>query len=1689
MTIRVKYMIINCKTVLLGFLSLLYSISSTASQWVLNSEELDSVFSHEMIIDAPSTSTDNNKFGSAVSLDGTMLAVSDPRSDIAGEVYLYQLSNRSQKIIKRITPSDGQISDAFGHNVEMNKGTIAVASSCFLENSGGCVYVYQPQPDGTYKEQKIQVTHHAFHNSFSFGEALALEGSTLVIGSSGKLADGKEYGMVFVYTKNAHGQYELTEELSPAAPQALSRFGSSVSIDNGIIAVGAPGYNDNHSTGQVFYFKKDEQGNYQESSHKTRASSSTLGASTRIINNNILSSFTSAELDDMFTLYSTIDKSFSIVKTAFVDDVHRTITNTGWLNIANNKSVITLSQGSSNSFPPHYQCNNLGCLDLYLHQFELNNGIKKSERRFRFGGNSRVMASNLSSLGFYDNNAISVNNQFVALGCTDCYTTDDTGYPLEGEKRRSGKVYLMGLDTALTNNEYISVNSDENMPITSFAKLSSPSENIQMTGEDAELFAITSSGTLSLKSLPNFESPADSNADNIYKVTLSLDQSKVINVEYRINNIPDSDLDGIEDNIDRDDDNDGVPDTIEEQQGSDPKDIRSYLDSDGDLVPDHFEDGTFGHDVNVPDALDSDMDGVSDYIEYYSGENDAPLWRIKTNNSLGLSSTVYTQYGDHHRITEQDFGQVNSITVDNDFLFVGDRANHTVFVYKTSDSGAVFYTALQPFDKELSVDNRFGWSLDADNNTLVVGAPSDGELGKSAGAIYVFQWNEYGAFTQKKITPNSLKAEDGFGKSVAIDNNSIVVGAENCSPNGVRTGCAWVLKRQINGSYTETLLTPKAGSEWMMFGSDVAIEDNTIVITAPGDDLIVEDGGSAYIFDYQSDGTYNQQKIHSINPQYRDDFGQSVAIYNETIAISQLDESSYVGGSTIGTVYLFEKDQHGLYKQTNQLTEGAERSNLRFGSEVKFYDGDLYVGFAQNDRELHNVKSLYRFTQDANGNWNKQTISTEHESFLRIENSNVRDYAVGSRGIFFAAEDYFYVETDSGNSYSGQTSDSITQFIPQQDLEKVKSLEAKAQEGIDTLNLLKPFDLDGDELSITISGADNEHFSWLNGNLTFAFTPLVDSPLDYGRDNTYNITLTASDKYSSTSIDLIIQIVRQHDMDGDGIHDNSDVDDDGDGVKDTDDAFPRDPLESLDSDNDGIGNNQDTDDDNDGIEDHQDSHPLNPTEQYDTDKDGIGNNQDDDDDNDGLTDEEELLVGTDPFKFDTDSDGFNDQQEIDAGTDPLDNNSYLKEPRATPVSLKDRSHSGIRDIGAFGLQNHDNSPVIKTFDPVTGSESGQITWPADWNENRLHLIADRNEDSIPELALFGTRKDTGRIQLTIKSGDSGVGMGSWSWPSQWQDPIFIELQDMTGDNINEFAIFGRYKANNVPQLVVKDGVNKSELGRYPFPIAWKNLQPIKMGDYSGDGISDVAIYGEHPRNSKSFLFIRSGANPAEKLDQYNWPNKWEQKSIHSLPDMNNDDLNEIGLFGTNKNDGRHQLHIKKGHTKKGVLAIYNWPSSISTPSFYILDDQNQDDQKEFAVLGYDTNKQRMHLMVKSGSDRTQTLANYFWPGEWFKAVIQEVPDMDGDNLSEIVLVGEIANGAYLAQIKSRATRGLIANYQWGQGVQQRQLIQMDDIDNDGISDIGLFGVESETGLARLDIYSTGGDQPLIRTIRWSTSLH
>ena len=110
-----------------------------------------------------------------------------------------------------------------------------------------------------------------------------------------------------------------------------------------------------------------------------------------------------------------------------------------------------------------------------------------------------------------------------------------------------------------------------------------------------------------------------------------------------------------------------------------------------------------------------------------------------------------------------------------------------------------------------------------------------------------------------KLTAADGAAGDFLGRSVAIDGDTIVVGADEWNNGG--KGAVYVFRTSNSGAtYDEVAkLTASDAAANDNFGRSVAIDGNTIVVGAIRDDHTDQNSGSVYVF-HTSDGgaTYGQ---------------------------------------------------------------------------------------------------------------------------------------------------------------------------------------------------------------------------------------------------------------------------------------------------------------------------------------------------------------------------------------------------------------------------------------------------------------------------------------------------------------------------------------------------------------------------------------------------------------------------------------------------------------------------------------------------------------------------------------------------------------------------------------------------------------------------------------------------------------
>ena len=309
--------------------------------------------------------------------------------------------------------------------------------------------------------------------------------------------------------------------------------------------------------------------------------------------------------------------------------------------------------------------------------------------------------------------------------------------------------------------------------------------------------------------------------------------------------------------------------------------------------------------------------------------------------------------------------------VGQDNNFAGDSG--AVYVFTRDSSGAWTQQAYVK-GSDNSKNDQFGSSVSLDKDTLVVGAPTNGK-------VYMFNRSDTTWTQQGYFNPSGM----GFGSSVSVSGDTAAVGAPlessnaigiNGDPNNtsapnsgavftfVRTGVTWSQEAYIKASNTDAhdLIGDR-------FGTSVALSGDTLAVGAPLEDSNARgvyptgqndsvqndnsaaNAGAVYVFTRDNSGWLQQAYIKASNSLAGDEFGWSVALDNEDLAVGAKTSSG-----NDGAAYVFI-GSGSSWAEEIYLTAFNADSLDEFGYSVALDGGTLAVGAPLEDSNATGVNS------------------------------------------------------------------------------------------------------------------------------------------------------------------------------------------------------------------------------------------------------------------------------------------------------------------------------------------------------------------------------------------------------------------------------------------------------------------------------------------------------------------------------------------------------------------------------------------------------------------------------------------------------------------------------------------------------------------------------------------------------------
>ncbi|MFG0320344.1 MAG: FG-GAP repeat protein [Planctomycetota bacterium JB042] len=213
---------------------------------------------------------------------------------------------------------------------------------------------------------------------------------------------------------------------------------------------------------------------------------------------------------------------------------------------------------------------------------------------------------------------------------------------------------------------------------------------------------------------------------------------------------------------------------------------------------------------------------------------------------------------------------------------------------------------------DAQIDDRFGQSVDLSGDRALVGAPLRDEQGANSGVAYVFERS--GTFQPAaKLVPSIGGVDWQAGIYVAIDGDTAVVAAPLASIDVPRDGAVFVFEREPSGAWVERdVLRPPVPSPNLLFGTDVDVDGDVLIVGARGDDTAASNAGAAYVFRRGPSGWKGAGMLRASDATASDDFGHSVAVSGPYVAVGA--RHAPTGGVSTGAVYLFDHSDEIAYQ-------------------------------------------------------------------------------------------------------------------------------------------------------------------------------------------------------------------------------------------------------------------------------------------------------------------------------------------------------------------------------------------------------------------------------------------------------------------------------------------------------------------------------------------------------------------------------------------------------------------------------------------------------------------------------------------------------------------------------------------------------------------------------------------------------
>ena len=189
-----------------------------------------------------------NRFGESVAISGEFAIVGAPgdsgASSSSGAAYILKHSGSNWTITQKLFAHDGSNYSKFGHSVSISEDYAIVGAYGSNSNGdfSGAAYIYQYNGSNWVEKQKI--TPNDASSWKKFGLSVSILSNFAIIGASGDSEKGTSSGAAYIFYYDGNN-WTQSQKLTAFDGDAWDNFGQAVAISGEYVVIGSQGDSDN----------------------------------------------------------------------------------------------------------------------------------------------------------------------------------------------------------------------------------------------------------------------------------------------------------------------------------------------------------------------------------------------------------------------------------------------------------------------------------------------------------------------------------------------------------------------------------------------------------------------------------------------------------------------------------------------------------------------------------------------------------------------------------------------------------------------------------------------------------------------------------------------------------------------------------------------------------------------------------------------------------------------------------------------------------------------------------------------------------------------------------------------------------------------------------------------------------------------------------------------------------------------------------------------------------------------------------------------------------------------------------------------------------------------------------------------------------------------------------------------------